>query len=120
MAAKIQGIVRNARQTIREQANVAGWAIEGTRRVLDFCPLFERKTTKSVPSKKITVWSFLVEVTKKSSQTLVSAEMAGRTIKGIVRDGDEVVVTGKMDKSRNVFIASQIKSLRTGEKIFPS
>jgi hypothetical protein len=121
MTTRIQGTVRNARQTFRQETDVAGVVIEGARRVLDFIPLFERRSTRHVPPKQITVWSFLVELTTRSSlpHPVVSAEISGQRIKGIVRDGDEVVVTGKLDRTRNVFIATEIRSLRTREIIRP-
>jgi hypothetical protein len=119
MVIEIQGIVRSARQTMGLQTDVLGNVIEGVRRVLDFVPLFERRGPRHVPPKPIVIWSFLLEPTGESSfsTSLVSAEIAGPRIKGIVRDGDEVVVTGTIHKSRQVLIATAIRSLRTGERI---
>ena len=120
MGTEIEGTIRSAVQTVKLETNVTGHVIEGTRRVLDFIPLFERRVTRTVQPKRVTVLNFLIEPSTTLSwlpYSVISAEMSGKQIRGTVRDGDRVVVTGKMNKSRNVFIATEIRSLRSGEKI---
>ena len=51
------------------------------------------------------------------SHPLLIVEMSGHNLKGVIREQDEVVVTGKLDVKRNILAAKKVESLRTGEKI---
>lgn len=121
---EIEGIIRDVQESVRLEANVVGHSIRGVRNALTFIPVFETVTTpKPVEPKRITVLSFLIEPSANLSSfpySVVSAEMAGKKINGIIREGDKVVVTGKMEKSRHVFIVTEIQSLSSGERITPS
>lgn len=64
--------------------------------------------------------SFLLEVENPTTFTHLSVEMSGPQIEGLLRAGDYVEVDGDLHDRRGVFMADEVRSLRTGERIKPT
>lgn len=118
---QVRGIVHKVYKSIAEDRNIP---LEITKKVaklpLYALPDFISRGGKPKMPKHKEVWSFILEIKDDYDFPLphMTVEMSGRKTRGVIREGDDVVVTGKLKKRRRVFVAKRLESLRTGEKIY--
>jgi hypothetical protein len=84
--------------------------------------ILSRSQKRMKPTQPKQVWNIILEILDDFPHThpYLIVEMSGRKTRGIIRSGDEVIVTGKLNKKANIFIAKYLQSVRTGEKIYCS
>ena len=71
------------------------------------------------PAPQMQVLNFRLETTDKFQYKFpfISVELAGKNFRGIVQEGDEVLVEGELTRD-NVVEAKRVQSMLTGEKIY--
>ena len=129
---RVRGIVRNLQRTIESRRNYEREFLKKTGRMVvkgilsvlpDAVPeLRPSPSPGQTPPKQKQVLTFVLEIKDAfpHNYPLLEVAMSGRKIVGIVREHDEVIVTGRLDRKTNRLLASNIESLRTGQNIYCS
>ena len=120
---KVHGIVRNVQKNIEWKKNTSLQLVKSAGNLASLVlPDFWGRGFhfSKEPAKQVNVWNFILDIKDDKfthSHSLLMVEMSGHNLKGVIREQDEVVVTGKLDVKRNILAAKKVESRRTGEKI---
>lgn len=121
-AVRVHGIVRHVQRTIESRRNYEKELIKALVKLPIDIIAFPRGRSSQTPPKQKQVLTFVLEIKDAfpHNYPLLEVAMSGRKIVGIVREHDEVRVTGRLDRKTNRLLASNIESLRTGQNIYCS